>query len=264
MLFARNGGSGCTDYLRSSCSQTASDAILPHFRALLADWIHTAVVYCILLAFGFTVYTTAEKIGSVGRMYELLVAEGARNPVPGNAGGSFLTMRSVSGLIFGCVFPSGASLHNGRPLTSVNGDEPPFAPQHTALSTSAETSVPSTSINVRVRLAKSFEECRPRHRTDVALPFDPRSHTHSHSQPYLQPTGTAPSPRSQFPASLDSSLEAPPGSESPSHSLRPWGWPLSLFATVTLRSLSLHQATSALDYPPPLLLPLSWEPAELP
>lgn len=40
-------------------------------------------------------------IGSPGAMYDQLVAAAERNPISGNAGGSYLTMRSKSGLIFG-------------------------------------------------------------------------------------------------------------------------------------------------------------------
>jgi Na+/proline symporter len=56
-----------------------------------------------ILAFLFVVYTTSERIGSPARMYELLQEASLRNPVAGNAGGSYLTMRSVSGIIFGVI-----------------------------------------------------------------------------------------------------------------------------------------------------------------
>ena len=36
-------------------------------------------------------------------MHELLTAASAANPVPGNAQGSYLTMRSKNGLIFGVI-----------------------------------------------------------------------------------------------------------------------------------------------------------------
>lgn len=36
-------------------------------------------------------------------MHELLVAASAANPVPGNAHGSYITMRSKNGLIFGVI-----------------------------------------------------------------------------------------------------------------------------------------------------------------
>jgi len=51
----------------------------------------------------FTVYGTSDKIGSVSKMHELLVKAAAATPVEGNAGGSYLTMRSKNGLIFGII-----------------------------------------------------------------------------------------------------------------------------------------------------------------
>ena len=51
----------------------------------------------------FTVYGTSDKIGSISKMHELLVKAAATNPVGGNAGGSYLTMRSLNGLIFGVI-----------------------------------------------------------------------------------------------------------------------------------------------------------------
>ena len=51
----------------------------------------------------FTVYGTSDKIGSISKMHELLTQAAKRNPVEGNAGGSYLTMRSLDGLIFGIM-----------------------------------------------------------------------------------------------------------------------------------------------------------------
>ena len=53
--------------------------------------------------FVFTVYATSPKIGSPSAMHRLLTAAAAANPVPGNAHGSYLTMRSKNGLIFGVI-----------------------------------------------------------------------------------------------------------------------------------------------------------------
>jgi Na+/proline symporter len=55
------------------------------------------------LTFVFSVYATSDKIGSVVRMHELLDQATKENPVAGNASGSYLTMRSKSGLIFGVI-----------------------------------------------------------------------------------------------------------------------------------------------------------------
>lgn len=51
----------------------------------------------------FTVYATSDKIGSPGAMYDMLKEAAIKKPVSGNAGGSYLTMRSKSGLIFGVI-----------------------------------------------------------------------------------------------------------------------------------------------------------------
>ncbi|TDL20265.1 urea transporter [Rickenella mellea] len=70
---------------------------------LLCDYSHTTVLFAIILTFVFTVYATSPKIGSISKMHELLVLAAAQTPVEGNAGGSYLTMRSRNGLIFGVI-----------------------------------------------------------------------------------------------------------------------------------------------------------------
>ncbi|KAJ7347968.1 urea transporter [Mycena albidolilacea] len=70
---------------------------------LLCDYTHTTVLFAIILVFVFTVYATSPKIGSPTRMYELLTTAAAAAPVPGNAHGSYITMRSKNGLIFGVI-----------------------------------------------------------------------------------------------------------------------------------------------------------------
>ncbi|KAI0295683.1 urea transporter [Russula brevipes] len=70
---------------------------------LLCDYTHTTVLFAIILTFIFTVYATSPKIGSPSKMHELLTAAAAKNPVPGNAHGSYITMRSKNGLIFGVI-----------------------------------------------------------------------------------------------------------------------------------------------------------------
>ncbi|CAE6435363.1 unnamed protein product [Rhizoctonia solani] len=70
---------------------------------LLCDYTHTAVLFAIILTFIFTAYATSPKIGSPSRMHELLVEAAASKPVAGNAQGSYLTMRSKNGLIFGVI-----------------------------------------------------------------------------------------------------------------------------------------------------------------
>lgn len=46
----------------------------------------------------------SDKIGSPGAMYDLLVEKALTHPVKDNAHGSYVTMRSKSGLIFGKSF----------------------------------------------------------------------------------------------------------------------------------------------------------------
>lgn len=64
---------------------------------------HTLVILIIILYLVFTVYTSSPLIGSVERMYDMLVAAAERNPIPDNAQGSLLTMSSLQALMFGIV-----------------------------------------------------------------------------------------------------------------------------------------------------------------
>lgn len=70
---------------------------------LLCDYTHTTVLFAIILTFLFTVYATSPKIGSFSKMHDLLAAAAEKAPVAGNAHGSYLTMRSKNGLIFGVI-----------------------------------------------------------------------------------------------------------------------------------------------------------------
>lgn len=64
---------------------------------------HTTVLFAIIFVFVFTVYGTSPKIGSIAAMHDLLAAAAEKAPVAGNAGGSYLTIRSKNGLIFGVI-----------------------------------------------------------------------------------------------------------------------------------------------------------------
>ncbi|KAK4626216.1 putative urea active transporter 1 [Fulvia fulva] len=66
----------------------------------LTDYVHTVVILVIIFLFAFTAYATNEILGSPGAVYDALVAAAERHPVEGNAGGSYLTMRSHEGAIF--------------------------------------------------------------------------------------------------------------------------------------------------------------------
>ncbi|GAA5917329.1 hypothetical protein JCM6882_008975 [Rhodosporidiobolus microsporus] len=68
--------------------------------SIIADFIHTAFLFAIILTFQFYVYTTSDKIGSPSKMYDLLVQAGKDWPVEGNKEGSYLTFYSKTGMIF--------------------------------------------------------------------------------------------------------------------------------------------------------------------
>ncbi|EKM53290.1 uncharacterized protein PHACADRAFT_197719 [Phanerochaete carnosa HHB-10118-sp] len=70
---------------------------------LLCDYTHTTVLFIIIFIFIFTVYSTSPKIGSISAMHDLLAKASAEAPVSGNAHGSYLTIRSKNGLIFGVI-----------------------------------------------------------------------------------------------------------------------------------------------------------------
>lgn len=66
----------------------------------ITDYMHTVVIVVIIFIFSFSAYATSAKLGSPGKVYDLLVQAAQRNPVEGNAEGSYLTMRSKNGGIF--------------------------------------------------------------------------------------------------------------------------------------------------------------------
>ncbi|KAL4972681.1 Sodium:solute symporter family-domain-containing protein [Aspergillus desertorum] len=66
----------------------------------ITDYMHTVVIVVIIFIFAFSAYATNDRLGSPGRVYDLLVQAAQRNPVSGNAEGSYLTMRSKEGGIF--------------------------------------------------------------------------------------------------------------------------------------------------------------------
>lgn len=66
----------------------------------LTDYVHTIVIIVIILVFAFTVYATGDKLGSPGKVYDLVLAAAETHPIAGNADGQYLTMRSKPGGIF--------------------------------------------------------------------------------------------------------------------------------------------------------------------
>ena len=69
----------------------------------IGDYSHTIIVMIIILYFMFDVYSTNEMVGSPKAMYDLLAQASQERPVEGNEGGSYLTLKSNYGLIFGVI-----------------------------------------------------------------------------------------------------------------------------------------------------------------
>ncbi|KAI0087698.1 Sodium:solute symporter family-domain-containing protein [Irpex rosettiformis] len=69
----------------------------------ICDWAHTIILFIVIYLFVGHAYGTSSELGSISRLYDLLIQAGEENPVPGNQQGSFLTMKSNSGLIFGAI-----------------------------------------------------------------------------------------------------------------------------------------------------------------
>jgi Na+/proline symporter len=69
----------------------------------VADYIHTVILFVAIFIFAFTIYTTNDYAGSPGKVYDLLVEASIKQPLMGNAGGSWLTFQSHDGLIFAAL-----------------------------------------------------------------------------------------------------------------------------------------------------------------
>ncbi|KAL0937256.1 urea active transporter [Colletotrichum truncatum] len=66
----------------------------------LTDWVHTFILLIIIILFSLTAYASSDVLGSPSKVYDLLVEAATRNPVAGNAHGSYLTMKSQGGVEF--------------------------------------------------------------------------------------------------------------------------------------------------------------------
>lgn len=66
----------------------------------LTDYIHTVVILTVIIIFSLTVYGTSDLLGSPRAVFDRLIQASVDHPVDGNAGGSYLTMRSYEGVIF--------------------------------------------------------------------------------------------------------------------------------------------------------------------
>lgn len=69
----------------------------------VADYMHTIIIFIVILTFVATVYFVSPVTGGVEGMFEKLTEAAALNPVEGNAMGAYLTMASLGGLIFGII-----------------------------------------------------------------------------------------------------------------------------------------------------------------
>jgi urea-proton symporter len=68
----------------------------------LTDYVHTFIIMIILVWLTIKIIVVKE-IGSIGALYEAVVAADNARPVAGNYGGSHLTMRSDGALFFGII-----------------------------------------------------------------------------------------------------------------------------------------------------------------
>jgi len=83
----------------------------------IADYTHTVILFIAIFVFGFTVYSTSDVVGryvlvpqpppehkltsdSPSKFYDLLVEASEKMPIAKNYEGSYLTFKSVNGLVF--------------------------------------------------------------------------------------------------------------------------------------------------------------------
>ena len=69
----------------------------------VADYMHTIIIFVVILTFVSAVYINTDITGGVEGMYDKLVQAAEIRPVEGNAAGAFLTMASAGGLMFGII-----------------------------------------------------------------------------------------------------------------------------------------------------------------
>ncbi|KAE9986099.1 hypothetical protein BLS_000032 [Venturia inaequalis] len=70
---------------------------------ILTDWVHTVIIYVVILIGLFVTYATSNLIGSIDEMYKLLREAAVRTPVAGNPGGEYLTMHSLDAVLYGII-----------------------------------------------------------------------------------------------------------------------------------------------------------------
>eukprot|EP00879_Flechtneria_rotunda_P033571 GHRR01037196.1.p3 GENE.GHRR01037196.1~~GHRR01037196.1.p3 ORF type:complete len:129 (+),score=21.02 GHRR01037196.1:1125-1511(+) len=70
----------------------------------IAAWGHVAVIYIALCTFAFLIYAAPNSpLGSISKVYDNLTQMGLQRPVDHNKEGSYLTMWSQEGLVFGII-----------------------------------------------------------------------------------------------------------------------------------------------------------------
>ncbi|GAW00392.1 Na+ solute symporter [Lentinula edodes] len=69
----------------------------------ICDWSHTVILFVIIYIFVFKTYGTSQETEGVSGLYDLLQAAAVTTPVEGNQNGSYLTMKSNQGLVFGAA-----------------------------------------------------------------------------------------------------------------------------------------------------------------
>lgn len=69
----------------------------------VADYMHTIIIFVVILTFVAAVYINTDMTGGVEGMYEKLTEAAKIRPIEGNAAGAFLTMASIGGLMFGII-----------------------------------------------------------------------------------------------------------------------------------------------------------------
>eukprot|EP00884_Botryococcus_braunii_P019240 jgi/Botrbrau1/59/Bobra.0022s0053.1 len=93
----------------------------------LSSYLHTVIIYVALCIFSVKVYIAGPHLGSPAKVWENLVALSAKYPVAGNREGSYLTMYSKGGLMFGTHPPLHPSPRNPPPLSSQPVTPPPLS-----------------------------------------------------------------------------------------------------------------------------------------
>ncbi|KAF9074610.1 solute symporter family transporter [Rhodocollybia butyracea] len=67
----------------------------------ICDWSHTVILFVVIYIFVFRTYGTSPATQGVSGLFDLLQAASTTTPMEGNYDGSYLTMKSNQGLVFG-------------------------------------------------------------------------------------------------------------------------------------------------------------------